>query len=172
MKNSALYIIPIGILLAFSACKPTEASYRRAYERAVVNDSTHLALEETIYGQQRLQVRTATLKAGSDSAETKIIDVRPDKAEGVHPEMMKRYCLCVASFKQQFNARSMATRLHDLGWPGAFAVMTTEPYYYVIAASYAEPKQALDALSAIRQNPPLPLKDKFPFILQPSRLSR
>ncbi|MDE6612608.1 MAG: SPOR domain-containing protein, partial [Muribaculaceae bacterium] len=71
----------------------------------------------------------------------------------------------VAQFKQRFNAFSMRERLADGAYSTAFVVETSEPYYYVVAASYADVTEADRALSEIKQAGDIVLRQPCPFIL-------
>lgn len=159
------------ILAAAPSCKTNEKNYRRAYEKATAaNDRDVTPFDRTIYARYRNQARDLTLTTVAGDtvpAVAQQVAVTPDGG-GIN-EWLKTYSIVAGSFKQLFNARSLAQRLAQAGVPRAFVVQTAEPYYYVLAGSYNDRQQAVDQLNALSANPPLPLRQGHPFILVDSR---
>lgn len=175
MKHNTLIILTaVAATLAtgfLSSCKTSEKNYRTAYEKAINSgDSMRTAFDETIYGRHRREVRNLTVVAAGDTLQARSIFVLITPESGITKENLKRYCVVAAEFKQLFNARSVRDRLRENGYPGAFIVHTKEPYYYVLAGSYAMPQQALETLNKLKNTPPFPLKAPSPFLFIPQQL--
>ena len=85
------------------------------------------------------------------------------------PPQVKKFNIIVASFKQLFNARSVCERLEAAGYDGAAVLIDRDEQYFVSAASYANLDSAVTSLRAIQQNPPLPIRQPFPYILDKAR---
>ena len=137
---AALAALALG---AVSSCKVSEKNYRQAYERAVAGDSARTDIRNTVYGS---------------------CTVAPDQA--ATPDSLHRYNVCVASFKQRFNANSLRTRLEQNGYAGAMVLQTTEPFYYVVALSTNDVNTAAATLQQLVTAPPFRLS-QTPFILIP-----
>lgn len=162
LKVGAALVIAMTALFS---CKTTEANYRAAYEKTVAARDSVEQLENTIYGQERRRMQSATVSTDSGAVEVRRQYVRVTEGGGAMPEQLRRFNVVVAQFKQRFNALSMRERLADGAYPTAFVVETSEPYYYVVAASYADVTEADRALSEIKQAGDIVLRQPCPFIL-------
>ncbi|MGM9853689.1 MAG: SPOR domain-containing protein [Muribaculaceae bacterium] len=151
---------------AFTSCKVSEKNYRKAYEQAVSGDSTRTQLINTVYGEQRRKVDAGYMVNGTDTLQTQTLSchVAPDQA--ATPDSLHRYNVCVASFKQRFNANSLRGRLEQSGYPGAMVLHTTEPFYYVVALSTNDAGTAAATLQRFLTAPPFRLSQQ-PFMLIP-----
>ena len=91
--------------------------------------------------------------------------VKVTEGGGALPEQLRRFNVVAAQFKQRFNALSMRGRLADGACPGAFVVETAEPYYYVVAASYADAADAAEYMERLRAEAPVVMSEPCHFIL-------
>lgn len=160
-------ITGIGMVLGLGACKPTEKSYRAAYEKAIAeNDRNVTEFENTVYNRYREQMQDVPMNVDGQTINTKMLRVKVTEGGGGIREWLKKYSVVVAEFKQKLNANSMRTRFAEGGYPRSFLVENPEPYYYVIAAS-SDDLPAMAALAdSIKAHSPVPLKPNFPYILQ------
>lgn len=166
MNKSKLIIPAVLAALALGGCKTSEANYRAAYEKAVAGRDAENDIENTIYGANRRSMGSKTIALpDSTTLEVHNIGVRVTKDGGGIRETLHRYSIVAGQFKQLFNAKSLRERLLDAGYPGAFIVETSEPYYYVIATSVDSPQEAAAALQKIKKDAPIPMKEPLPFIL-------
>ena len=163
----------LGILLLsfiVISCKTTEANYRSAYEKAIAGRDSSESLDKTIYGRERRMVGFSYVPIGDgDTIAVRRQLVKVTEDGGGIRENLKRYCVVVGQFKQKFNAVSMRDRYATMPgsvMPGAFVVETGEPYFYVVASSYARLKDAADAMKTFQENPPFVMKSPLPFILE------
>lgn len=163
-------LIPAILLgaVAFVSCKTTEKNYRGAYERAIAVDSTRTSFDQTVYGAHRRAVEHGTITNGTDTIATQRINCKVSPDQKATADSLHRYNVCVASFKQRFNANSVLERLAANGYPSALIVQTPEPYYYVIAFSSNSMPAAAGVLNAFTAQAPFPLPAK-PFMLIPFR---
>lgn len=148
-----------------ASCKTTEANYRAAYEKTMAAKQENPDLDSTIYGTVRRQMNVRTIETAGGPVEIKTQLVRVTKDGGGVNENLKQYNVVAGQFKQIFNAKSFRNRLADNGYPAAFVVETAEPYYYIIAGSYADVNAAAKAIEELRKDSPIDLKDPCPFIL-------
>lgn len=163
-------LLTILTLLALTGCKTTEANYRAAYETAKERANTG-GLDSTVYARIRHEARPGTVKVGNDTMPLVTQNVKPTAIDGI-TEPLSRYNIVVAQFKQLFNAKSMVGRLKATGYTDASIVETKEPLYYVIASSHNDAASALKGLESIKSQPPLPMRDPFPWVLQPASFAR
>ncbi len=167
MKKITLIIASCAILCALlPSCKTSEANYRAAYEKAMAGRENSEDIDSTIYGKVRREIQKSSVTAPDGSEvelRRQLVKVTPDGG-GIR-ENLRRYCVVVGQFKQVFNAKSLRERLVDAGYPGAFIVQTSEPYYYIVLASTPEMKEALAELTAFRNKGVIAMREPVPFIL-------
>lgn len=162
MKNTIFLII--GLMVALTACKPSEANYKRAYDTAIAagRDADE---DSTIYAGMRRQMsqREAVLDGDTVMIKTQWVSATADG--GGTNDSIRQYCVVAAEFKQVFNARSMRDRLAGMGYNGAFVVQNSEPRYYVVALSTSQADEAAACLRKLRNEKALALKAPLPYIL-------
>lgn len=164
MKN-VLSAIALALMVpALFSCKTTEANYKAAYDKTVAARDSVAQVENTIYGSRR-QMQSATVATDSGTVEVRRMRVKVTEGGGALPEQLRRFNVVAAQFKQRFNALSMRGRLADGTCPGAFVVETAEPYYYVVAASYADAADAAEYMERLRAEAPVVMREPCPFIL-------
>jgi len=169
-----LILSTILAVLTLTGCKTTEANYRAAYETAKERADTG-GLDSTVYARIRQEARPGTVKVGNDTMPLVTQHVKPTPVDGETDNGvtgLSRYNIVVAQFKQIFNAKSMVRRLKENGYPDAMIVETREPLYYVVASTHNDAASALRGLETIKAQPPLTLRDPFPWVLQPASFAR
>lgn len=159
-------------VIFLSGCKTTEENYRAAYEKTMAARQEGEDLDDTIYGRERRQMKSATVDTPDGPLEVRSQLVRVTEGGGGIPENLKRFNVVAGQFKQLFNATSLRERLVAGGYPGAFVVETAEPYYYVVAASYADASEAAEALEELGKKSPVTMKEPCPFILDATTRKR
>lgn len=155
-------------LFALASCKPSEANYRAAYEKAVAGRADEA--ESTVYTQIRREFVPGAISYDGRAYPTGSQFVAATEGGGGVSESIKRYCVVAGQFKQIFNAKSMRERLADGGYPGAFVVQTREPYYFVVAGSSHDIEPAIDLYDQLQADTALRLRDPAPFILLPAQI--
>lgn len=164
------YILVVFIICAsLVSCKTSEANYRAAYEKTVAAKDAENA-DETIYGGSRRKPSQSFMMNGTDTVFVNVKMVSPLVSEGEEKPEMRKLMVVVGQFKQKFNALSLRDRVAANGYPEAFVVQTSEPYYYIVAQSFDDVSSALAALDEIRKKAPVVMKDPVPFILRDPRM--
>ncbi len=148
--------------IAFPSCKTTEENYRNAYEVAKAKQTEGLTADE-IARLQREEAMPRTVYNG-DSIPLKGMYVK--HIEGGVDNKALRYNVIVASFRQQFNARSLMTRLRDNGYPDAVLLADKDERYYIGALTTASLDSAVSALHSLSESSPVTLRAPYPYILQ------
>ena len=170
MKINRIIPAIIAVVAAVSmivSCKPTEESYRKAYEAA--RDKKDESNDETIYTQIRKRARPSQIVAEGDTLSYTIESIGFTKDGGATRDNMLRYNVVVGQFKQIFNAKAMRDRIIGNGY-NAFIVNTAEPLYYVVAVSCETPAEAIKALDRVRSDKTLIMKEPCPWVLKPSHI--
>lgn len=159
-----LRIAAVAAILAtvLPACKTTESNYRNAYEAAKAKQNQGLTPEE-IAGLSREEAMPKTVYKG-DSIPLKGMYVKHIEG-GAHNRAL-RYNVIVASFRQQFNARSLMTRLRENGYPNAVLLADKDERYYIGTLTTSSLDSAVTALRALSVSSPVALRTPFPYILQ------
>lgn len=166
LKVAAVAVVAAAFM---TACKTSEANYRRAYERAVDGRDSLDAIENTIYGSHRRAMGSREVVIAGDTAEIFSQHVSVTEGGGGIRESLRPFNVVVGRFKQLFNATSMRNRLADAGYPDVFVVETAEPFYYIVLSSHSDAASAVKAMKEIPASFPMPLKAPLPFILQTGR---
>lgn len=166
MNNSYLAVtLLILASVVVSSCKTTEANYRAAYEKTIAARDSVDELDDTIYGKARKRGGTKTVETSAGNIEVSTRFVKVTDQGGGTSENLRRYNVVAGQFKQKFNAVSLRTRLSEGGYPGAFVVETSEPYYYIIVGSYPTVEEAAKALEALKAAGEKSIRPPCPFIL-------
>lgn len=156
-------ILLISLPLLVSSCKTTEENYRSAYEVAKAKQTEGLTDRE-IAAMQREESLPKVVYKG-DSIPLKSVYVKSaDSGEAAVTPL--RYNVVVTSFKQQFNARSVLTRLREAGYSTSLLLEDKTGRYYVAASTTASLDSALITLHALEKSSPLPIRPPYPYILQ------
>lgn len=166
MKLSRLLpIAALACLAVVASCKPSEESYRQAYEAAKNRDTD--VIEETIYNKIRQRARPQQIVVGADTLDYRVEGVTLTGDDGAIRQRVKRYNVVVGQFKQIFNARAMTEAITSRGYDG-FIVNTAEPLYYVVAVTCETPEEALAALNRVKADSTLILRSPCPWVLRPA----
>ena len=165
MKKYIKYLFPVAViaLLSATSCKTTEANYRKAYEAAVEKQNEGYTSGE-IAAMAREEAIPRTVYKG-DSIPLKGEYVNTVKSDPP-VSAAKRYNVVVATFKQKFNAQSVAKRLTEAGYTDVRLLIDRHQQYYVNAFSSDSLDEAVAFLRRITANPPMPLRSPCPYILR------
>lgn len=160
----AAWLLACAVLV--TGCKPSQQHYKAAYERAMQGGDAREQLDSTIYGKLRKAASSEYVISGKDTADVVTRHVRITADGGGIAESLKPYSVVAGQFKQKFNAMSLRERLVDGGYPGAFVVETSEPYYYILSGSYRTMEEAMVALKEFKVKSPVGLREPIPYILR------
>lgn len=162
----------VVVFLTITACKTTEENYRAAYEMA--KEKRTETGDSLITSQLRSSTMPKPMIIGSDTLPVRTIYVNIyNDSEGKVPKgVLKKYLIVVGQFKQIFNAGSMATRLVDNGYNGAFVVYDRQKEYFVVAAAVDAPSDATRLLRKIGEDKTIVVRTPYPYVLRPTQLVR
>ncbi len=122
--------------LTFGSCKPTEAGYRDAYQRATANakDKEREGLTDEEYALIQKENAPKFRKIGIDSVAYIHRALTPESSsEGENP--VRNYNLAVGKFRMPTNARSFCSRLHEQGF-ASYIARDADSDCYVMAGGY------------------------------------
>ena len=158
-----------AVAIVATACKTTEANYKRAYDLAVKDKDDADPVANTIYDAIRREaLPAAVVTAEGDTLRYKSEHLTVTQDQGLdETRVMKRYCVVAGQFKQKFNAKAMAKRLRESGYESAFVIQTAEPLYYVVALTTDSPNEAVEAERAIANDKEFVLREPCPMIVRP-----
>lgn len=165
MKRYIPIIIAALTLLTAIGCKTTEENYRTAYQRAKENERA--GIDSTIYSRIRQEARPRLISVDGDTVGMRSEYVSVTEGQpNITADILKRYSVVVAQFKQLFHAKSVSRRFVEAGHAGTFIVQTREPLYYVVAFSTPDITAARDTLLKIQSTPPFTLQPDAPWLLR------
>lgn len=170
MKLKYIILLLLLPLLLTVSCKPTESSYKAAYDAVKEKQKGEGPTEGTIYNRFRDRVvADEVISESGDTASVRVEAIAFVQDGGMTRGDMKRYNVIVGGFKQVFNAKAMRDRLAGMGYE-TFVVSTAEPLYYVGAVTTDSVDSAIDVLRKIGKEDELRLRPPYPFILQPAHI--
>ena len=124
-------IIVFTIALTLWSCHSTEANYKESYDKAVAASRSG---EKGIIYQQELESRMmANFEVDGDSIRLlrNYFNAVDDKND-----VIKKYSVVVAEFKQKFNAQSYRDRLRQEGHNSYVVYISEKKLYCVVAEGY------------------------------------
>lgn len=164
-KAIALICVASAMAVGISGCKTSEENYQQAYEIALAKKTEGLS-EEEIAGILREESMPKTVYRG-DSIPYKVMYTK--WVEGGIDNSALRFSVIVASFKQQFNARSVYERLVAGGYPDAVVLADASDRYYIGAVTTNSLDSAVAVLNALPGSSPVALSAPYPYILDKPR---
>lgn len=166
MKKFTLLILALASL---TACKTSEANYRAAYEKTVAAREAADEGDAYAYDRDSKQSAAQAVIVGSDTIPVVIERVSVVSADGETAPQALAYNVVAGRFKQRFNAFSLRDRLVAAGYKDAFVVQNAEPYYFIVAATFATAKEAQTALDRLKADAPVVMNPPLPYILYDAR---
>lgn len=165
-----VYILAGFLVLFIVGCSTTEANYRAAYEKA---KEKQLDTGDSITTQAlKNEATPKNMRFGEITLPVRTEPIGITKDGGGKNEYLCLYNVVAGSFRQKFNAVSMAQRLADDGYDMAFVVHNRMGIYYVVAGSVSTPAAALQLLDSVRADGRMLLKPPFPYVLRAAHLVR
>lgn len=167
-----LFIMSVIVMFTVAACKTTEENYRAAYEKAK-EKSTETG-DSLITSQLRSSSLPKLMAFGSDTlpVRTMYVTTYRDSQGKVPHGTLKKYLVIVGQFKQIFNAGSMATRLVENGYAGAYVVCDRQKNYYVVVEAVDMPNEAAKIIDKIEDDNAVVVRSPYPYVLLPTQLVR
>lgn len=169
MKKIFLLLVVLSGL-GLNSCRTTEENYRAAYEKAkekqtdtgdslsTIGLRNEAIPKEMTFGDIVLPVRTEP--------------VGITKEGGGDVSNLKLYNVVAGTFRQRFNAVSMAQRLQTNGYEKPFVIHNRSGMYYVVVGSVPTPAMAKQLLDRIKSDSNFSLKVPFPYVLRAAHLVR
>lgn len=139
------YILLLALVLG--GCKTTEANYKAAYEKAKSKGES-TAIDKEVYDRIRNEEGPSVMTFGNVTFPAKGVRLSVVELPEMKTGVIDRFSVCNGRFRQTFNAKSMARRLQENGFPDAFVAKDREGAYYVICASVSNPEEAKQLLDS------------------------
>lgn len=160
LLSALLPLVALGLLFS---CRTTEANYRKAYETAVEKRNEAYTSDEVARINHEEAIPKTLYKGDSIPLRGRYVNTLKTDPP-VTPA--KKYSVVVASFKQKFNANSVATRLREQGYTDVRILVDRDNTYFVAATSFPTLGEAVASLETVRATTPVPMRSPFPYILQ------
>lgn len=128
-----VYLLIVGTVFSFSACKSSQNAYKEAYEKAVSGDETKAVIEEPVVQNE---VPVAEDVSNVSVREEKVSVVSGDKD-------IKAYGIVCGSFSLKANADALRERLVNDGYKAVVVVNEAGKTYRVVCASFDTKDEAV-----------------------------
>lgn len=167
-KIFLLLVVLLG--LGFNSCRTTEENYRAAYEKAKEKQTDTGDSLSTAGLRNETMPKDMTFGDIVLPIRTEVVGIT--KEGGGDVSDLKLYNVVAGTFRQRFNAVSMAQRLHTNGYEKPFVIHNRSGMYYVVVGSVATPAAAKQLLDKIKTDGNFSLKSPFPYVLRAAHLVR
>lgn len=124
-------LILIAVAVAFWSCHSTEANYKDSYDKAVAASRTGEKGEQYIHDLENRKKGNYVVDGDSIRLLRHKFNVVDDKND-----VVKKYNVVVAEFKQKFNAVSYRDRLRNEGHSSYVVYIAAKKLYCVVAEGY------------------------------------
>ena len=171
MKKSIVLCTGLCVTLAFTACKPSESAYKKAYLKAQEANNTTTTYANNTYNTQGETYNTTTTPVTTtdvpvvtpyetQATETTVIDqtdnvrVTNENVELVSGSGLKSYSVVVGSFGVKANADGLVSRLRNAGYDAQLVKNPTKNMYRVVATSFPTKSEAVRSRNQLEANYP------------------
>lgn len=149
MKHFIAIAVGTACLALLAGCKTTEANYRAAYEKAKQQGQS-TAVEQEVYDNIAREQGPATSTVDGVQLPLFSTPLQPVELADIKPGTLDKFNIVTARFRQTFNAKSMARRLHQAGFTNAFVAKDRDDGYFVVACTAATARQAAEELNKLK----------------------
>lgn len=135
ITTSAILALTL-IVVVLSGCKPTEAGYREAYQRAVANakDKDREGLTDEEYMLIQKENAPKYRRIGQDSVAYLHKALTPEPAN-IEVNPLRHFNLAVGKFRMPTNARSLSNRLKERGFSSYIGKDADSDYFVIVGGS-------------------------------------
>lgn len=149
MKKLMILGMGVCVALSFTSCKSSESAYKKAYEKAMQQETT-VVQQETVPVE-----KTPTVTAPVVVERTPVAPeagVRQEKVTVEGSGELKEYSVVCGSFNLKANAEALRDYLKGQGYHGAVVVFSPDAATYrVIVESYSDRVSAAAARDAFKR---------------------
>ena len=143
MKKFVVLGLGLCMALAFTSCKSSESSYKKAYEKAKQQELAESAVAEE--APAATPVVAAPVTTAPAAAPVAVGTVREEKVQLVSGDGLKAYSVVCGSFGVKANADGLKSKLDAEGYSAKVVFNAERNMYRVVAASYDDRMQAAQA---------------------------
>lgn len=151
MRKIYNILLLMGVVVAMWACHSTEANYKESYDKAVAASRTGEKGEIYIHDLESRKKANYVVDGDSIRLLHNHFNIIDDKSD-----MIKKYNVVVAEFKQKFNAQSCRDRLRQEGHASYVVYISAKKLYCVVVEGYDD----ISPAAAFAKNPEKYMKMK------------
>lgn len=161
MKKLFLMGAAVLMVMAMTGCKGKESAYKKAYEKAIVNQTTQGGYVQTVVTnpqQQNTPVQVTPVTPTNTNTVTPVtttdysnVSVRTEAVKLVSGSGLRAFSVVVGSFGLQSNAQSLQSVLSQKGYAAQIvsAQINGMTMYRVIASTHDTKEQAAQSRAAL-----------------------
>lgn len=167
-KSLAPCLAGIVAVAVLAGCKPSEKSYREAYETAMSGRRAAESEYLDSVTQTRMQVmgRPQVYPVGPDSLSCHADVATVARGEGLPEGELGPLYVIAGTFKQVFNAKELLKRTQASGFISGIVLTSRDRRYLVAIPAGTSPAAALDTLHRVQATPALGLRQPYPWVLR------
>ena len=153
MKSYLVLGFGMCAALAFTSCKSNESAYKKAYEKALLQDN---AANQNTQSGTKVEVAPVitdnTVETNAPVKDYSNETFRQEKVELISGEGLKDYSVVCGSFSLKPNAEGLQATLKSKGYKAQIAYKA--PNYRVIASTFADKASAVESRNELRASYP------------------
>lgn len=167
-KSLTPWLAGIAALAMLAGCKPSEKTYREAYETAVSGRKAAESEYLDSATQARMQVmgRPQAFPVGPDMLLCHADVVSVAQGAGLPEAVLGPLYVITGAFKQVFNAKELLKRTQASGFTSGIVLTSRDRRYLVAIPAGTSPAAALDTLHHVQATPALGLRAPYPWVLR------
>jgi cell division protein FtsN len=147
MKKLLVFGMCATLLIAFSSCRSSESAYKKAYEKAKLEQKKSEAPVSGATAPVAVEQSRAT-------ESTAPANVKQEKVTVVSGDAINDYNVVAGSFGLKANAEGLKDYLTQQGYKAAIAFNSENAMYRVIAASYTDYQSAVQGRDSFKSKYP------------------
>lgn len=154
MKKIMFLGAAMCVALSFTGCKSSESAYKKAYEKAKVQEQTSTDNDDNMRQEAPVVAPVETVQQPVNQAP--VVDnydnepVRRENVSVVNGAGLKAYSVVVGSFGIKANAEGLQQRLQNAGYSAQVAFNSGNNMYRVVAATFDSKASAVQSRNQLR----------------------
>lgn len=154
MKKIMVLGAAMCVALSFTGCKSSESAYKKAYEKAKVQEQTSTDNDDNMRQDAPVVAPVETVQQPVNQAP--VVDnydnepVRRENVSVVNGAGLKAYSVVVGSFGVKANAEGLQQRLQNAGYSAQVAFNSGNNMYRVVAATFDSKAAAVQSRNQLR----------------------
>lgn len=153
MKKYVVLSLGLCVALAFTSCKSSESAYKKAYEKAKLQEMQETQNQQ-VENQQETVTPVTPVTPTTPTNNTENVSVRQEKVEMISGAGLKSYSVICGSFSLKANAEGLQSTLKGKGYEAQIVYNPANRMYRVAATTSDDKGTAVQSRDQLRTDYP------------------